>query len=137
MSTSGSASIPRSFVDGSSNTIMFATRYAFNKVKADMPDCSSWYAPPFENAGAFFGQDLATREASSVGVLGITFQVAPEPGKVYCALSAIPHSLSKEELHVCLGDASVRGISPLIATFLWMRYLQPNDGYIVYHDYQE
>src|SRR5581483_11607378 len=134
--------IPRSFVDGTSNTIMYSTRYAFNSqtAPAGTPDCSSYAGLAMTANGSFFGQGNATAVASTAQVVTITFQLAPTQGKVACASSGIAHSFGTGGLQVCLGDASVRNVNPLISpgnTGTWMRAIQPNEGAQLGTDWQQ
>jgi len=145
-SYSGSASIPRTFVDGTSNTVIYATRYAFNSqtAPAGRPDCGSWFSQPFSVSASFFGWGVATAKASTQQSATVTFQLAPAQGKVFCGSSALAHSFGTGGLQVCLGDASVRNISPSISQYVaangsgtWMRAIQPNEGAQLGTDWQQ
>src|SRR5690606_7938872 len=67
----GSASIPRTFADGTSNTILFATRLSICGAGG-----SRYAASPQSPYGAYFGEEPATRSAHAY-LPGVTFQLAP------------------------------------------------------------
>jgi prepilin-type N-terminal cleavage/methylation domain-containing protein/prepilin-type processing-associated H-X9-DG protein len=118
---SGTAAIPRTFTDGTSNTILFAEKFG---------DCggntgsgtdsnnggSLWYR---NNFASTFGPYFNAR-AEAVPYPNNTFQVRPTPFNVTTVcLFYLPSSAHTGGMNVALGDGSVRfvaqGISP--ATF--------------------
>lgn len=159
----GNSRIPATFVDGTSNTIIFTTRYADNTATTAPvpPNCSNYSAQPYfdinspappataPNAfpgGAFFGNLKCTIIANqntpntipSTGVGNIpTFQLGPLPTNVDCTTSTYAHSYNAASLQVGLGDASVRSINPGIHPLTWMIAIQPNDGQVLPPDWND
>jgi prepilin-type N-terminal cleavage/methylation domain-containing protein len=116
----GSASIPGTFVHGTSNTILFATKYA------RCQNGGSRYADaPNSRFAAFFGQNAAKVKAN-VSDSTATFQLNPyDPDCVISPLMA--QSFSSSGISVGLADGSVRFVSPDISPRTWNLVLQPNE----------
>ncbi len=116
--------MPRSFSDGTSNTVFFSTKMAICGNGG-----SEWpiivvlpYYPAVLPAtdGAFFGHLLPN--ASGVGT---TFQVKPT------AATCNPdyaQAFSLNVLQVGMVDGSVRNVSPTISGLTWRNALLPADG---------
>jgi prepilin-type N-terminal cleavage/methylation domain-containing protein len=122
----GSASIPNTFVDGTSNTILFTERYAnctndnTNVYTSLWADSSSYWRP------VFCINNLA-RTVSGAGYTACSlFQVQPnwltgcDPSKAQS-----PHAGG---IQVCLGDGSVRFVSATISATTWASACDPRDG---------
>ncbi|HMF18042.1 MAG TPA: DUF1559 domain-containing protein [Gemmataceae bacterium] len=116
----GSASIPGTFVRGTSNTILFATKYA------RCQNGGSRYADaPNSRFAAFFGQNTAKVKAH-VSDPTATFQLNPyDPDCVISPLMA--QSFSSSGISVALADGNVRLVSPGISPQTWNLALQPNE----------
>jgi prepilin-type N-terminal cleavage/methylation domain-containing protein len=116
------------FTDGTSNTIMFATRYANNGAMSrnGVVNCSACDAPLGEGNSAFFGVAPMTAPASSVSSGG--WQLGPSLPQANCQFGAVAHSFGVAGLQAALADASCRTISPTISAFTWNAAMQPNDG---------
>jgi len=117
----GDSSLNRTFTDGTSNTIGFATKYA------ECGSGGSWYAaPPNSRCAAFFGQNAARKPADAADSTA-TFQVAPTQADCLCQ-PLMAQSFSPTKLWVCTVDASVPAITPDVSAEFWNRALCPNDG---------
>jgi prepilin-type N-terminal cleavage/methylation domain-containing protein len=138
----GTASIPRTFQDGTSNTIAFGTMYMVcggNTV---------YYYTPAGTAGAasagtpFFGyywpQAVATSNPTS-GVAAspnsMTFQIQPLPSN--CNPNYVAQSLQSGTIAVSLFDGSVRLVNASISTTTWAAAMQPNDGMVLGSDWNQ
>lgn len=118
----GNASIPRTFTDGTSNTIVFTTKMA---VCGD--DGGSKYASQVNTKyAAFFGQNPAKVQASPSDPAA-TFQLAPDR-KQCLSTPLMAQSFNKRSLIVALADGSVRTLMPDLSAQTWNFALQPNDG---------
>lgn len=117
----GSAMLPRTFSDGTSNTIVLSTRLAVCGHGG-----SRYAAAPDSPFAAFFGETVATAQGSEGDLKG-TFLLAPR------AAACVPtpllaHSTGTAGITVGLGDGSARFLSPLVSAETWNRAMQPNDG---------
>jgi prepilin-type N-terminal cleavage/methylation domain-containing protein len=119
----------QTFTDGTSNTIMFATRYANNGGAIPgngVVNCSAYDAPLGAGNSAFFGVMPMTAPANAVSSGG--WQLAPTQTQANCQFGAVAHSFGSGGLMVALADASCRTISPTISAFTWNVAMQANDG---------
>ncbi len=124
----GAASIPATFPDGTSNTIVFATKYGICGEGG-----SRYAADPASKFAAFFGQNAAKVKAHPSDPTA-TFQLAP--GAKECACSPLmAQSFDKKGLHVALADGSVRSLSAELTVQTWNFALQPNDGNVLGADW--
>jgi len=116
----GSARIPASFPDGTSNTIVFSTKYA------SCGDGGSKYAAEVNGKfAAFFGQNAAQKPAHASDDTA-TFQLQPA-GKD-CKASPLMAQAFAKTLLVGLADGSVRAVSPMVSAKTWNLAVCPNDG---------
>lgn len=126
----GSSGIPRTFVDGTSNTIVFSTRYAHNGATAagnGSINCSKYDAPTNSVAGSYFGARAMTGSATATSTGG--WQLAPTATQANCtAANGLAHSFGTTGLAVALGDGSVRTVSPTVSSTTFNRAMQPNDN---------
>src|SRR5262249_7591489 len=108
----GNSAIPRTFSDGTSNTILFAAKYGQCKA------CASCYAAAPNSAfAAFFGQNAATRKAHPSDPTA-TFQAQPTADQ--CLTTPLmAQSMSVSGLQVGFGDGSVALINPDISPRTW------------------
>src|SRR5439155_2776147 len=106
-----STGIANGFPDGTSNTILFATRYSTNAsgIKTRI------MRDPTVPEGPYFGAYHATTGAGSQAVTPPTatysFQNAPSIANAVLAPSLYAHSYGASGLSVVLGDASVRQVN--------------------------
>jgi prepilin-type N-terminal cleavage/methylation domain-containing protein len=136
--TYGVAAIPKTFVDGTSNTIVFSTRYA-NNVSA-LPGngaitCSGYdiplsgtlpYAAVSGTYGAYFGANTLAAAASATSAGG--WQLGPTTTQATCHGYRVAHSYGAAGIQVGLGDGSVRTVAATISPFTWNGAMCPNDG---------
>jgi prepilin-type N-terminal cleavage/methylation domain-containing protein len=131
ITNTGSPGIPRTFVDGTSNTIVFATRYANNgtttlangAINCSTYDGSPSAGPPY---GAFFGANIMSSNATPGATGG--WQLGPTMTQANCQPSRVAHSFGAAGIQVGLGDASVRTVIATISSTTWNYAMQPNDG---------
>jgi len=105
----GTASIPRTFRDGTSNTIVFAERYQM----CNGTPCAWGYSSLYTWA-PMFGYYTKGK-----------FQNLPSQAECDPAL---PQSMQREGIHVALGDGSVRVVSENISSETWWNATDPADG---------
>jgi len=129
----GSAGLTRTLTDGTSNTIIFATRYANSGAAGSLGNvtCSAYDAFYATNAGAFFGTKFMTGGVTSSGAT-YGWQLQPTlagANVVICDFSVgLAHAFGGGGIQVGLGDGSVRSVSPSASANAWNMALQPNDG---------
>ncbi|MCI0381002.1 MAG: DUF1559 domain-containing protein [Gemmataceae bacterium] len=124
----GTAAIPATFPDGTSNTMWYATKYAF------CGDGGSRYAsPPNKTSASFFGQNYAQEQASPASAKA-TFQLQPSEKECLCT-PLMAQSFDKTGLIIALADGSVRTLVATISSETWNRLLQPNDGFPLGDDF--
>jgi prepilin-type N-terminal cleavage/methylation domain-containing protein len=127
----GHAVLPASFPDGTSNTILFATK------AGKCGDGGSLFAVIDLNGylgftttgGAFFGHKLPDALGN-----GPTFQVLPPARGVNCDPD-LAQAFDSTGMPVGLADGSVRMVSPSISPLTWRRALIPNDGEVLGADW--
>jgi Protein of unknown function (DUF1559) len=109
------------FPDGTSNTVVAATKFAV------CGEGGSRYAGELSGKyAAFFGQNAAQKPADPADATA-TFQLQPSAKE--CRTSPLmAQSLTKKGLLVCLADVVVRGVSPSVSAETWNRALCPHDG---------
>jgi prepilin-type N-terminal cleavage/methylation domain-containing protein len=121
--TVGTASIPRTFIDGTSNTILFTEKYAV--CGGSTTSVASFYWG--ETGGNCNRVGNPGGNGSTPGVYSITAtpQNAPSPFNCNPCLLQGPHSGG---ILVGLGDGSTRLVSTSISVTTWANALQPADG---------
>jgi len=126
------ANIPRTFQDGTSNTIMFAEKYSV---------CGS--GGPNSVANFYWGQTSngnCNREGG-IGQDGSTpgfYTLAPPQPKVSNLTQCNPCMLQSPWAGGCqvgLGDGSVRLVNSSVSTGTWANAVQPNDGNVLGPDW--
>ena len=118
----GTASIPRTFPDGTSNTIAFVTKYGY----CGEDGGSRYAAAPNTKYAAFFGQNAATKKADPADPKA-TFQLHPD-AKQCVSSPLMGQSFTKKGLLVSMFDGSARTVSPNVSAETWNSAVQPNDG---------
>jgi hypothetical protein len=123
----GTASIPRTFLDGTSNTMAFTTMYGV--CGTDAPVTAFYTSAGKDKHSPFFGFHAPAAKASQ-DTGGPTkdeiFQV--QPAQKNCNPSYTPQSFANSGISIGLFDGSVRQVSPSISTRTWGLVQQPNDG---------
>ncbi|MCI0459040.1 MAG: DUF1559 domain-containing protein [Gemmataceae bacterium] len=124
------ARMPATFRDGTSNTVVFATKYGV------CGKGGSRYASPVKaDTAAFFGQEPATAAAAPSNPKA-TFQNQPSQKQCLCApLTA--QSYEERGLLIALADGSTRTVSPRLTAETWNRVLHPSDGEVPGKDWDE
>jgi prepilin-type N-terminal cleavage/methylation domain-containing protein len=133
----------RTFLDGTSNTVGFATRYGFYSLMGSAGSttnaCSMWDANILagvptagQYGGAFFGVSIATGQVNATSTQG-GWILAPTLTGVgasgACEFNAaVPHSFGIGGIQLSLCDGSVRMVSPAVSPHTWNAALCPNDG---------
>jgi prepilin-type N-terminal cleavage/methylation domain-containing protein len=119
---------PASFTDGTSNTILFATRYG------KCGNGGSRYASaPNTNTAAMFGQNAAKVAARPADVTA-TFLL--HPAAQQCRPTPLmAHSFSSSGIEVALADGSVRTVTATVSPHTWNAAVQPNDGEVLGPDW--
>jgi len=133
ISTDGEARIPTTFPDGTSNTILFAEKYA-RCTDALYPEGGSFWAyagtgfvPPLHPAFAISWNDRSIGPKSK-------FQYKPSPFLGNCdpTRASTPHTGG---IQVCLADGSVRNISPGVSEYTWWAACTPQGGEVLGNDW--
>jgi hypothetical protein len=123
------ASMPKSFPDGTSNTILFTTKYANCKDGG-----SRFAAAPDSSFAAFFGQNAALVSADATDP-GATFQLQPTADE--CLIQPLlPQTMWQEFILTGMADGSVRTINSTVSPRTWNLLVQPNDDLIIPIDWQ-
>jgi prepilin-type N-terminal cleavage/methylation domain-containing protein/prepilin-type processing-associated H-X9-DG protein len=129
----GGARIPSTFTDGTSNTIVFAEKYALCGPSGALWGHGSWennWIPNF----AYGNRQGTVGYQSPGGWLGpgkvgpgSKFQITPNPYQSACdtALAQTSHS---NGMNVALGDGSIRALSAGISGTTWWYACTPNGG---------
>jgi prepilin-type N-terminal cleavage/methylation domain-containing protein len=103
--------MPATFQDGTSNTVLFATKYMVNSSTTNTFDSNSL------TAGGYFGS----------GAAAITpIQFAPIQS---AATAGNPQAMQSQGMQVCLADASVRTVGSDVSGTTWIVAVLPSDGY--------
>ena len=135
----GASSISTSFPDGTSQTILFAERYAvcvsnpLGLQRANLWD--GWLYPAYLNGG--IGHDylpyfaIPTTNGSPIGPASI-FQVQPRQGNCDPSRASSAHTGG---MNVGLADGSVRFLSTGISPTTWWSAVTPNGGEVLGPDW--
>jgi prepilin-type N-terminal cleavage/methylation domain-containing protein len=128
--TVGTASIPRTFLDGTSNTILFTEKYAVCGTSTSSV-ASFYWGETGGNCNRVGGQG---GNGSTPGIYTITAtpQNSPSPFACNPCLLQGPHSGG---ILVGLGDGSTRLVSTSISTTTWANAIQPADGQVLGSDW--
>jgi len=129
--------------DGTSNTIMFACRYAETqngsyavatgenktRMQANLnADPLLAIAGPTNTSGAFFGGHVPTSSAGSQAVDTYTYQNSPSIANARFQPSTYGHGMGAGGMSVVMGDAATRQVNPGVAPETWLRAVHPYDG---------
>ncbi len=139
LSYQGTSSILTSFPDGTSNTILFAERYAVCVSTAqDLPRANLWDfwekpADLFGGAGHDYFPYFAvpTSNGSPIGPQSL-FQVRPTPGNCDPSRCSTAHPGG---MQVVLADGSVRTLSPSMSGTTWWAACTPSGGEVLGSDW--
>jgi prepilin-type N-terminal cleavage/methylation domain-containing protein/prepilin-type processing-associated H-X9-DG protein len=144
LSYQGAAKIQASFPDGTSNTILFAERYAVcNSVALGLQRAClwDWWMPASSSTGAYLfggsGHDyfpyfaLPTINGSPIGPASL-FQVQPPAGNCDPSRASTPHPGG---IQVCLADGSVRTLTAGMSGTTWWAACTPAGGEVLGTDW--
>jgi prepilin-type N-terminal cleavage/methylation domain-containing protein len=116
--------------DGTSNTILFATKFA-----ACGEGGSRYAAEPASKMAAFFGQHPARKPADASDETA-TYQL--KPGAKECRTSPLmAQSFTDKSLLVGMADGVARPVSPRMSAETWNRAMHPSDGFPLGKDWDE
>lgn len=137
----GAASLAKSFPDGTSNTLAFATMFSYcgpvdPTGKANGPTYYFAAAGPpggVDTNTPFFGFFWPLNPPSLVGDNTVAYQLNPMQN--LCNRNYIPQSLGSGGISVSLCDGSVRQVDPNISAQTWAHAMQPNDATVLGRDW--
>jgi prepilin-type N-terminal cleavage/methylation domain-containing protein len=128
--------IPSSFPDGTSNTLLFAERYAVceSTALALQRAClwdwwEGWSVDPGHDYYPFFA--LKTSNGDNIGPQSV-FQVQPRRGECDASRAATAHTGG---MQVCLADASVRTLTAGMSGVTWWAACTPAGGEVLGSDW--
>jgi prepilin-type N-terminal cleavage/methylation domain-containing protein len=139
ISPMGNGSIPATFVDGTSNTVVFAEKYGMCVYPSLSPTGGgNWWAravPAPSISGPYFGY-ISTSANTQLGGYNVTppFQIQPAPYNGNCD-PRLPSSGHTAVMQVGLGDGSVRGVSAGVSPRTWWSAVTPNGGEVLGSDW--
>jgi len=133
---------PKSFPDGTSNTLIFTTRYTFcgnnggGTLWAYIGMNPIWPPPSTLTLGPYFAfYTYATGgfipDANGVGV---TFQVAPQQAD---CVPDYAQSFTDSGLQVAMADGSGQTVNPGVSGLTWRNALLPDDGNLLGSDWTD
>ncbi len=117
----GGAGIPRTFVDGTSNTVMFAERYTVCQSASVL-----WAYP----GAGYTTPDFADVSGTGYG----PFQIKPT---VVTCNPAVPQSAHSGGMMVAMGDASTRMVNASVSSPTWYAAGTPAGGEILGNNWYE
>jgi prepilin-type N-terminal cleavage/methylation domain-containing protein len=116
------AQIPRTFLDGTSNTIVFAEKYMVCGPASG--DVSSFY---WGETGGNCSREGASGTDGSIPAFYTLALPQSNPSPVNCNPCML-QSLTTGGIQVSLGDGSVRLVNTSVSQTTWQRAITPNDG---------
>jgi prepilin-type N-terminal cleavage/methylation domain-containing protein/prepilin-type processing-associated H-X9-DG protein len=141
----GMASIPASFPDGTSNTILFAERLAIcGSVSSPLPAQANlwdWWLPASSGTAAYMNGGLGhhyfplfgvpTTNGTPIGPVSL-FQVQPTQGNCDASRASTPHTGG---MQVVLADGSVRSLTQGMSGTTWWAAVTPACGEVLGADW--
>ncbi|HMF16094.1 MAG TPA: DUF1559 domain-containing protein [Gemmataceae bacterium] len=123
----GAAAIPRTFGDGTSNTMAYATGYMNCPPSGTQPNPNGRY---YYNTNAFFGQTTLNSGPSPTGnsTTGTVFQL--QPVNANCDVT-LPQSMSISGISVAMFDGHVIMLSSSLSAQTWAQAVTPADGQVL------
>jgi hypothetical protein len=135
----GNAQIPGTFPDGTSNTIIFAEKYA--RCESSPGSCcnGTWWmrgiahgqkGSPESSDDSYPGDNLSAVFAGGPNWLSgpsSMFLVQPKPGNCNVQVATTPHAA----MQAAMADGSVRSITNTITPLTWYQLCTPNGGEVV------
>ncbi len=115
--------IPRDVPDGTSFTVMFVSKYAYN--------CDYGNAP---NGNHTWGDDVGGASRwSPILIHASLFEILPQVGKESCY---VPQAFSRSGLQSLFVDGSVHNINANVSATTWWKLLLPNDSKALGDDWE-
>ncbi len=129
-STEGQSKIPVSFPDGLSNTIFIAERYRTCGSSGN-PNASSTYCNLWGDSNTTWHASFCINNTNQLPTSAgynpcLMFQIVPQ--WINTCDPARAQSTHDSGLPVCLGDGSVRLLSPNLSQATWVAACDPRDG---------
>ena len=126
-----SGTLVSTFLDGTSNTIMFTERYGTcgsSGLPNDPTTHGNLWSDSNQTWRAVFCVNNTAQEPGAAGYPACNmFQVAPNwVSQCDTARAQSPHLIG---IHACLGDGSVRLVNPSIGATTWAQTCDPRDGF--------
>jgi prepilin-type N-terminal cleavage/methylation domain-containing protein len=115
--------IPDSIPDGTTSTVLFVERYAYN----------CYYNPGIYGNRTWGDDGAGPSQWAPFLIHASLFEVQPVVGKHSCYT---PQAFTRAGVNVCLVDGSVRLVRPGISSTTWWRALLPDDGKTLGADWQ-
>jgi prepilin-type N-terminal cleavage/methylation domain-containing protein len=129
----GSARIPGTFTDGTSNTVLFAEKYGYCATGNANNTGSLWYRNNFSSTwGPYFNVRLGGPAPPQTPIY--SFQVKPLPFSTNCEYR-LPSSGHTGGMVVALGDGSSRLVSQGISATTWWFACTPSGGEVLGSDW--
>jgi prepilin-type N-terminal cleavage/methylation domain-containing protein len=132
---------PRGFPDGTSNTLIFTTRYTFCGTNGGGTlwapvNLNPVYPNPTLTLGPFFAFSTYATGGfiPDPNGVGVTFQAAPLPDD---CVTDYAQSLSSSGLQVAMADGSAPMINTGVSGLTWRNALLPDDGKLLGNDWSE
>jgi prepilin-type N-terminal cleavage/methylation domain-containing protein len=146
--TTGGKTIPGSFPDGTSNTILWTEKYGLCSPDGDGDNGGTQWADRYEpqtspyigyggpaNSGLSYGSNQPTVAAPTYGTAGY-FQIQPKPwlgaGGCKPGIASTGHAGG---IQSCLADGSVRTCAQGMNANTWWMAIVPNDGNVLGADW--
>jgi prepilin-type N-terminal cleavage/methylation domain-containing protein len=128
----GSAQLPRTFRDGTSNTIVFGERQAICQQGTGNERVHMWFRNWNDDWGPmlFFSNGYLNQ----TGNIPITDFFQNNPNTTQCVNNRF-QSFSAGGMMVGLGDGSVRNVSPAVSGLTFKNAIFPNDGQVLGSDW--
>jgi hypothetical protein len=131
----GASNLSASIPDGTSNTILFAERYAvcvLNSQALDRANLWAWYESLMTDPGHDYYPYIcfSTSNGDNIGPQSI-FQIRPTPGNCDPSRASSPHAV----MVVALADGSVRTLSSGMSGTTWWAACTPAGGEVLGTDW--
>jgi prepilin-type N-terminal cleavage/methylation domain-containing protein/prepilin-type processing-associated H-X9-DG protein len=126
------AAIPRTFADGTSNTVLFVERYASCPRDLGYNRWTGTGRDPFNNAA--YWAAVYTTKGGVTTPEGPLPQIAPSATTCNSYTAQGPHPGA---MQVCMADGSVRGVTADVSLPTWCAVLTPAFGDLIGSDWNE
>jgi len=117
--------------DGTSNTIIFATRYSQGGTGSTLYTSTTIEGDPTSTGGGFFAGHAPGQTAQSLCPTACTYQYSPSKDNADMSASTYGHSYGAGGLSVCMGDCVVRQVNPAVQVATWNTVVHPDDRGVI------